>query len=61
MSAPLPNIRRGAPPTPQALTSDGSWPAKYDGLCAYCESEIQQGDPVRWNDDNTAVVCGHHR
>lgn len=59
---PLPNIRRGAPATPAAPANDGSWTAKYDGTCAYCEAPIDQGETkVRWNDDDTAVVCARHK
>lgn len=57
----VPNFRRGAPPGIPSNTGDGSWLAKYDGLCDYCDSEISAGtDRVRWNEDNTAVVCIHH-
>ncbi len=62
MSAPLPNIRRGLPPTPQQPASDGTWIAKFDGQCDYCEAPIDAGETrVQWNDEGTRVVCARHK
>lgn len=55
-----PNFRRGAPQT--APVRDGSWLAKYDGECAYCGSALVAGESrVRWNEESTQVICGHHK
>lgn len=58
-----PNFSRGVPPTaaPRAPAIP-KWTAKYDGTCEYCQGQILEGSTrVQWNEDRTAVVCGHHK
>lgn len=57
----VPNFNRGAPAQASPI-KDGSWLAKYNGSCAFCGGSLVEGQSrVRWNEDRTAVVCGHHR
>lgn len=40
---------------------DGAiWDAKFAGPCAYCISNIEVGDSVRWSDDGITVVHARH-
>lgn len=57
-----PNFSRGVPPVPLISgKGESKWTAKYDGACNYCGAEIREGETlVKWNADNTGVICGSH-